>query len=177
MGKERFFWEKAGRLRADSQRISHCGIRVRNSMLPRNPRMYQMRCFRNSRSPFVSPFHSPIRERWRRRTRSFSSRLGSLAISPRSKLSPRPMIQGLPYAALPIMASSHPERNFSTISWISLGAFSGGIWRIFGVELARAVFNDLQGSSVVYEAHPGTPVPSAPYSPSFLILESQRKGS
>ena len=130
MGKERFFWEKAGRLRADSQRVSHCGIRVRNSMLPRNPRMYQMRCFRNSRSPFVSPFHSTIRERWRRGTRSFSSRLGSLAIFPRSKLNPRPKSQGLPYAHLPIMAPAHPGGIFSIISWICLGAFSGGIRRI-----------------------------------------------
>jgi hypothetical protein len=36
----------------------------------------------------------------------------------------------LPYAHLPIMAPAHPGGNFSTISWICLGAFSGGIRRI-----------------------------------------------
>jgi hypothetical protein len=30
-----------------------------------------------------------------------------------------------------------------------------------------------RGSSGVFEAHPGTPVPSAPYSPSFLTTEGK----
>ena len=54
------------------------------------------------------------------------------------------------------------------------GRFSGdsGDFRGRGGEGAFSTI--WRGSSGVFEAHPGTPVPSAPYSPSFITTEGKR---
>ena len=61
------------------------------------------------------------------------------------------------------------QGNFSTRSWVCLGAFSAGIRGVFGVEVEGRFSMIWRGSSGVFEAHPGTPVPSTPYSPFFFI--------
>jgi len=67
------------------------------------------------------------------------------------------------------------QGNLSTRSWVCLGAFSAGFRGIFGVEVG--VFATIgRGSSGGFEAHWGTPVPSAPYSPSFITTEGKRPG-
>jgi hypothetical protein len=54
--------------------------------------------------------------------------------------------------------------------------FSRGSWE-FGGRGGEGTFSTFRrGSSNGFEAHPGTPCPSAPYSPSFLTTEGKHPG-
>jgi hypothetical protein len=66
------------------------------------------------------------------------------------------------------------QEDFGTRSWICYRAFSAGIRGIFGLEGERRALSTIcQGPAGVLMVHPGTPVPFAPYCPSFITTEGK----